>query len=55
MGTTETAVKIMARWLDSKMPELYADATAEAVQSFSADMDRLAVLTALQRTKVNWG
>ena len=55
MGANETTVKIMARWLDSKMPELYADATAESVQSFSAAMGRLTTLTALQRTKIRWG
>jgi hypothetical protein len=37
------------------MPELYADATAEPVQSFSAAMGRLTTLTALQRTKIRWG
>ena len=55
MGANEATVKIMARWLDSKMPELYADATAESVQSFSAAMGRLTTLTALQRTKIRWG
>jgi hypothetical protein len=55
MGANETTVKIMARWLGSKMPELYADATVESVQSFSAAMGRLTTLTALQRTKIRWG
>jgi hypothetical protein len=54
MGVCETLVKIMARWLDCNMPQLYANAASEAVETHSAAMAKLQHLTILQQRGVRW-
>jgi hypothetical protein len=54
MGVCETLVKIMARWKDCNMPELYALSAEEAVMTHSAAMAKLKHLTILQTQGVSW-